>query len=102
MVLTVYVIFMCEVPIDIFVNMVAVQVFSKLDDDTVRAWYQRYVSVIDTAGLYFQWKKENGDDADFEEYYLELIELRMKDNCDGIWERRFNSAYECRDLATSG
>jgi len=74
MILAIFLVFNSERPIDIFVNMVAVQAFSKLDDQTVHAWFQRHEPVIENAKLYFKWKSENGHDIDFEEYHKEVIE----------------------------
>jgi len=48
--------------------------FSKLDDETVCAWFQKYDSVVETAELYFKWKSKSEEDIDFEEYYKEVIE----------------------------
>jgi len=74
MILAIFLVFDSERPIDIFVNMVAVQAFSKLDDQTVHAWFQRHEPLIENAKLYFKWKSENGHDIDFEEYHKEVIE----------------------------
>jgi len=77
MILAIFVVFNCDQPVDIFVNMVAVQAFSKLDDQTVYAWFQRHETVIENAKLYFKWKSKSGEDMDFEEYHKEVIEPLM-------------------------
>jgi len=95
-VLTVIVTFLCETPIDIFVNIVAVQMFSRLDDETVRMWFQRDSNVIEISDLYFSWKTENGDEVDFGAYYKELRASHEKRANQEAreWVDEFNSEHQ--------